>query len=209
MVIAFLKLSWSIKSDRIKAVQRLFITFVKYSKARRMLVRRLSGLKSINSRMIYRICLRPFLGGINFSILSEKKITPILSLFWIAENARVAAISVTISFFSCFTVPNSKLPETSTINITVNSRSSSNTFTKGLLKRAVTFQSMSRISSPNWYSRTSEKAIPLPLKAEWYWPAKILLDSPRVFISIRRTFFRISLVSIYLIENWKLVIEDC
>ena len=41
--------------------------------------------------MIYRICLRPFLGGINFSILSEKKITPILSLFWIAENARVAA----------------------------------------------------------------------------------------------------------------------
>ena len=129
MVSAFLKLSWSIKSDKINAVQRLFITFVKYSKARRIFVRRLSGWKSINSRIIYKICLRPFLGGINFSIRSEKKITPILSLFWMAEKARVAAISVTISFFNCLIVPNSKLPETSTINITVSSRSSSNTFT--------------------------------------------------------------------------------
>ena len=42
---------------------------------------------------------------------------------------KVAAISVIMSFFNCLTVPNSKLPETSTINITVSSRSSSNTFT--------------------------------------------------------------------------------
>ena len=50
-----------------------------------------------------------------------------------AENASVEAISVTISFFNCFTVPKSKLFETSIKSITVSSRSSSNTFTKGLL----------------------------------------------------------------------------
>lgn len=68
-----LKLSWSMKSDKTKAVQRRFITFVRYSKPRRILVRRLSGRKSSNSRMIYSICLRPFLGGINFSIRSERR----------------------------------------------------------------------------------------------------------------------------------------
>ena len=47
--------------------------------------------------MIRKICLRPFFGGMNFSILSEKKITPILSLFCMAEKANVAAISATIS----------------------------------------------------------------------------------------------------------------
>ena len=34
--------------------------------------------------------------------------------------------------------------------------------------RAVTFQSMMRISSPGWYCRTSENAMPRPLKTEWY-----------------------------------------
>jgi hypothetical protein len=32
--------------------------------------------------------------------------------------------------------------------------------------RADTFQSMSRMSSPGWYWRTSSKAIPRPLKTE-------------------------------------------
>ena len=36
---------------------------------------------------------------------------------------------------------------------------------KGELNLAVTFQSMERMSSPGWYSRTSLKVIPLPLKA--------------------------------------------
>ena len=60
--------------------------------------------------------------------------------------------------------------------------------------RAVTFQSMLRTSSPHWYSRTSLKAIPLPLKAEWYCPAKIWCESARVLISIFLTFFRRSVV---------------
>ena len=49
---------------------------------------------------------------------------------------------------------------------------------------------MDRISSPGWYSHTSEKAIPFPLKAVWYSPANIWLESPLVFISILRTFFK-------------------
>ena len=95
------------------------------------------------------MCLRPFFGGMYFSILSEKKMTPILSLFCMALKASVAAISVTISRFTCPCVPKSREPLTSMSNITVSSRSSSNTFTYGRLKRAVTFQSMSRTSSPN------------------------------------------------------------
>ena len=42
--------------------------------------------------------------------------------------------------------------------------------------RAVTFQSMMRISSPGWYCRTSENAMPRPLKTEWYWPASMSDD---------------------------------
>ena len=80
------------------------------------------------------------------------------------------------------------------MSMTVSSRSSSNTLTKGLWKRAVTFQSMSRTSSPNWYSLTSENAIPLPLKAEWYCPAKMFVLSPRVFISIFLTLESMSFV---------------
>ena len=60
---------------------------------------------------------------------SEKKMTPILSLFWMVEKASVAATSVKMSFFILDTVPKSRLPDTSTSSITVSSRSSSNTFT--------------------------------------------------------------------------------
>ena len=82
--------------------------------------------------MIYRMCFRPFLGAIYFSMRSEKNITPILSLFCMAEKARVAAISVAISLFVRCVVPKSNDPLTSIRSITVSSRSSSNTFTKGL-----------------------------------------------------------------------------
>ena len=159
-------------------------------------VRLLSGLKSSISWMMYSMCLRPFLGGMYFSMRSEKKMTPILSLFCMALNAKMAAISVAISRLVRSVVPKSSEPLTSMSSITVSSRSSSNTLTKGRRKRAVTFQSMSRTSSPTWYSRTSEKAIPRPLKAEWYCPAKILLLNPRVFISIFRTCLNSSSASI-------------
>ena len=45
-------------------------------------------------------------------------------------------------------IPKSSEPETSIISITINSRSSSKTLTKGVLKRAVTFQSIVLTSSP-------------------------------------------------------------
>src|SRR5882724_11497424 len=54
--------------------------------------------------------------------------------------------------------------------------------------RADTFQSMSRMSSPGMYWRTSEKAMPLPLKTEWYWPAIRSRTRRSVTISILRIF---------------------
>ena len=77
----------------------------------------------------------------------------------------------------------------------VSLRSSSNTLTNGWLNRAETFQSMERMSSPSWYSRTSLNAIPRPLNTEWYSPEKIWFTSPFVRISIFRTFFMSSAVS--------------
>ena len=54
----------------------------------------------------------------------------------------------------------------------------------------MTFQSILRTSSPYWYSLTSLKAIPRPLNAEWYSPAKIWWERALVLISILRTFLR-------------------
>src|SRR5690554_7570622 len=59
--------------------------------------------------------LPSFFGGINFSTLSVKNITPILSLFCIAENASVAAISATISRFKIDLEPKPRLSDTSKI----------------------------------------------------------------------------------------------
>ena len=42
------------------------------------------------------------------------------------------------------------------------------------------------MSSPAWYGRTSLKAIPRPLKTEWYWPARSAETTWRVAISSRR-----------------------
>src|SRR5215510_5439 len=55
---------------------------------------------------------------------------------------------------------------------------------------------MVRMSSPNWYSRTSLNSIPRPLNTEWYSPASDSFTSRLVRISIRRTFLRISAGSI-------------
>ena len=53
---------------------------------------------------------------------------------------------------------------TSTTSITVSSRSSTKRLTYGAPSRAVTFQSMSRTSSPGTYGRTSSNSTPRPLK---------------------------------------------
>ena len=103
-----------------------------------------------------------------------------------ALNATIEASHAATSRLE--TLPEANSPERlrSTSNITVSSRSSRNFFTNGWFMRAVTFQSMVRTSSPGWYSRTSSKSMPAPLKAEWYWPANESDTSRRVRISICR-----------------------
>jgi hypothetical protein len=63
--------------------------------------------------------------------------------------------------------PKASEPETSTSRRRVRSRSSTYFFTYGEPRRAVTFQSMVRGSSPGSYSRTSANSMPRPLKTAW------------------------------------------
>ena len=79
---------------------------------------------------------------------SLKTIRPTLSLLVMAEKASTAQISTASSPFMRPAVPKSPEALTSTTSITVSSRSSSNTLTNGSPVRAVTFQSMLRMSSP-------------------------------------------------------------
>src|SRR6185503_10216554 len=58
--------------------------------------------------------------------------------------------------------------------------------------RAVTFQSMSRMSSCGSYSRTSSNSMPRPLNTLWYSPANSVLTSRDVVTSMKRTLERIS-----------------
>ena len=155
-----------------------------------------SGLISKISRIILNTCERPFFGGMNRSILSEKSIAPTLSLFPIALKARTAANSVMRSLLLTPFVPSSEEPLMSARMNTVNSLSSSKTFTYGAPIRAVTFQSIERTSSPCWYSRFSLNAIPRPLNALAYSPEKILSLKPRDLISTRLTRLSSSTVSI-------------
>jgi len=60
----------------------------------------------------------------------------------------------------------------STHNMTLRSRSSRNTLRCGSPVRAVTFQSILRMSSPSRYSRTSSKFRPWPRNTEAYRPLK-------------------------------------
>ena len=108
-----------------KVVQRFLLTFDIKRTASEIAVRDDSGSKEINSRIIIRIWLLPFFGGMNFSTLSEKKMQPTLSLFCAAEKAKTAAISVMTFFFIRSVEPNIREPLTSTSSIIVSSRSSS------------------------------------------------------------------------------------
>ncbi len=128
----------------------------------------------------------------NFSMRSEKNMQPTLSLFFDAEKASVAAISVMTFCLEYSVEPNVREADTSTASIIVSSRSSSYTLIWGLRARAVTFQSISRTSSPARYSLTSANDMPRPRKAVWYLPANISSDNPRVLISILRTRLSIS-----------------
>ena len=172
------------------AVHLFLMALVRYSSAIPRSVPSEVGWSSSISRMMCRRWLRPFFGGMNFSTLSLKNRAPTLSLLSIALKLSTAAISASRSRLVCTAVPKSPERLTSTRSTTVSSLSSSNTFTYGERRRAVTFQSMERTSSPQWYSRTSLNAMPRPLNAEWYSPAKIWWDRALVRISILRTLRR-------------------
>ena len=72
-----------------------------------------------------------------------------------ARLASSAEISAARSFLNCAPPPKFSEPLTSTASMTVSSRSSTNFLMKGWPMRAVTFQSIARMSSPGTYSRTS------------------------------------------------------
>ena len=95
-------------------------------------------------------------------VTSEKSSSPARSEFSTAENANTDASSAAMSHLRQSTDPKPIEPDTSTAIITVRSRSSTNCFTCGTPLRAVTFQSMVRMSSPGMYSRTCANSIPCP-----------------------------------------------
>ena len=92
----------------------------------------------------------------------------------------------------CVALPKRCEPLMSTSSMTVSSRSSTNFLMNGWPMRAVTFQSIARMSSPGTYSRTSSNSMPWPLKTLWYWPANTSDTMCDVRISIWRILRSIS-----------------
>ena len=106
-------------------------------------------------------------------------------MFEVAASARIAAISEATVALSLAPVPKPLDADKSTTTSVESCRSSTNSLMKRWPRRAVTFQSMARTSSPGWYSRTSENSSPRPLKIEWYSPLKSDSTRPRVVSSMR------------------------
>ncbi len=77
---------------------------------------------------ICRTCFFPFRAGINFSILSVNKKIPILSLFFSAENIKLATISKDFLFLGIL-LPKLPEPERSKRKYTCRSRSSTYSLT--------------------------------------------------------------------------------
>ena len=117
---------------------------------------------STAARTITCACARPRRGGMYARAAVEKSSSPMRSEFCTAEKAKTAASSAAMSHLRQSTEPKPMEPETSTATMTVRSRSSTNSLTCGTPLRAVTFQSMVRMSSPGWYSRTCANSIPRP-----------------------------------------------
>src|SRR4051794_15575552 len=143
------------------------------------------------SRRTRRACLVPLPGGMNRSTSSLTARRPTRSLLATALKAIRAATSAATARLVCLCVPNRWLPLTSTARRTVSSRSSTNRLMNGAPMRAVTFQSIDRTSSPGWYSRTSSKERPVPLKTEWYSPPSRVWTARRAR-SCRRRICRIT-----------------
>jgi hypothetical protein len=109
----------------------------------------LCGWNSISSRIIRRTCERPFFGGIYSSDLK----TRLINLIIIAENAIVAAISVTISFLNWFLNQNFQI-----LKYQPQASWSTHALPQKLYMRFVILRFISiniSKSSPYWYWRTS------------------------------------------------------
>lgn len=148
---------------------------------------RLDGSNTSNSRIMCSTCFFPFLGGINFSILSEKNITPTLSLFWIVENASVAATSGDNILFQ----HKSGTKIATTRHIHQQHYRQFTFFFKYLDEWVTKTGSNVPVDGTHiviyWYSRTSAKVIPHCPEPVWYdikYFARV-----RAFLSLFSNFF--------------------
>ena len=171
---------------------RLRWTRPRYSSALVILVSALMGSAASSSRISRITFPRPLRGGTYLTTSSAKNIKPTLSLFLRDANMRTAATSTAVSILLRLCEPKAPDAEMSTAIKTVSSRSSQNVLTYGTSDRAVTFQSMLRISSPGTYSRTASNSMPRPLNALRYSPANKSLTCRLATIWMRRTSFRTS-----------------
>ncbi len=111
-------------------------------------------------------CRLPFAGATNRSTRSVKVIRPARSLLKSAAKLMSATTSAAVPRRPASGNAAYCEAERSTAQRTASSRSSTYSFTQGSPRRAVTFQSMKRTSSPGMYSRTSANSIPVPRNTE-------------------------------------------
>ena len=122
------------------------------------------------ARSAARAC-RPCAAGCRARRRRENSSMPTLSPFSTADSASNADSSTAASSLLRRPEPKSCDALTSTSSITVSSRSSTKRLMCGSPVRAVTFQSIARMSSPGTYGRTSSNSMPRPLNTERYAPA--------------------------------------
>src|SRR6185503_12546910 len=150
------------KSDTRKTTLRFFVMLMRNRAASVISVRTRRGGAKRSSRITCSRCSRPRRDGIHSCSPSAKRRSPTRSWLRIAVIASSAATSAARSRLLWSTDPNQDDAEMSTARRMFSSRSSRNFLMYGVPMRAVTFQSMLRISSPGSYSRTSSNSSPDP-----------------------------------------------
>ncbi len=131
------------------------------------------------SRTTRMTCFSPFLGGTMRSTRSVARMRPTRSLLRMALKARSAATSLATRTFAARRVPNRSLADRSTTSITVISRSSTKTFTNGVVhaRRHVPVDGahvVARLVRAHLAEREA-----LPLEARSVGPRQLLVGEPR------------------------------
>src|ERR1035438_189105 len=121
----------------------------------------------------WRIAPRPRTGSRNTGPSGMAWTNPTRSPLTAPRSITSPASSRSASLLDCAPEPKTRVGESSRTRSSVTSLSSVNFFRYGSPRRAVTFQSMSRTSSPNWYRTTWSNSMPRPRKAERYWPLRM------------------------------------